>query len=156
MEAIRQEFKAVFEGLKESPGQPSSVISPYPDTWSLRKPLPQFPQFLGLPRSVNFVGQAQQLRALELKLEVDAQPPERKLRAVVMHGLGGIGKTHLANEFTHRHRTKYDACYWVTADTPIKLAQGFEDIAQLLHIEETDHAQVRASVIDWLCKTGKR
>jgi hypothetical protein len=154
MKTFREEFKATFKGFKDAPRQPSVILSP--DNRTLGEPLTQFPQFLGHPRSANFTGRSEQMKALESKLEVEKQALERKFRAVVVHGLGGVGKTQLTNEFAHKHRAKYDACYWIPADTPIKLAQGFENIAQRLQIEETDHAQVRASVIDWLCKTGKR
>jgi hypothetical protein len=153
--ALREELKATLGGFKGAPppGGPAPP-SPSPDTRTLTEPVPQFPQFVGRPRSANFIGRIEQLEALEVKLEVGDQSPERKLRAVVIHGLGGMGKTYLANEFAHRHRAKFDACYWVPSDTTVKLAQGFEAIARRLQIDETDDAQVRASVIDWLCKTG--
>jgi hypothetical protein len=116
----------------------------------------RFPHFLIPPRSANFVGRSAPMDLLEAGLEVKKPPHERRLRTVVIHGLGGVGKTQLAMEFAHQHRASYDACYWISADTPVKLAKGYDDIARKLQIQDVDHAQVRTLVKEWLCDTGRK
>ena len=41
--------------------------------------------------------------------------------ALKQFGLGGIGKTEIAREFSRRHRAAFDAVFWVTADETAKL-----------------------------------
>ena len=49
---------------------------------------------------------------------------------VVLHGLGGIGKTQLAIEYTRRHKEKYTAIFWLNAKDEDSLTLNFRDIAQ--------------------------
>ena len=50
--------------------------------------------------------------------------------AVVLHGLGGIGKTQLAVEYIRRHKEKYTAIFWLNANDEDSLRLSFRDIAQ--------------------------
>ena len=50
--------------------------------------------------------------------------------AVVLHGLGGIGKTQLAVEYIRRHKEKYTAIFWLNANDEDCLRLSFRDIAQ--------------------------
>lgn len=50
--------------------------------------------------------------------------------AVVLHGLGGIGKTQLAIEYVRRHKEKYTAIFWLNANDEDSLRLSFRDIAQ--------------------------
>jgi hypothetical protein len=36
----------------------------------------------------------------------------------VLHGLGGVGKTHLALEYAHRHAANYPIRWWIAAEQP--------------------------------------
>jgi len=49
---------------------------------------------------------------------------------VVLHGLGGIGKTQLAVEYIRRHKEKYTAIFWLNANDEDSLTLNFRDIAQ--------------------------
>lgn len=49
---------------------------------------------------------------------------------VVLHGLGGIGKTQLAIEYIRRHKEKYTAIFWLNANDQDSLKLSFRDIAQ--------------------------
>jgi ATP/maltotriose-dependent transcriptional regulator MalT len=53
---------------------------------------------------------------------------------VVLHGLGGIGKTQLAIKYTTRHKENYTAVFWLNANDEDSLKSSFRDIAQ--HILE--------------------
>src|SRR4051812_49074348 len=49
---------------------------------------------------------------------------------VVLHGLGGIGKTQLAITYARRHKEKYTAIFWLNANDEDSLKQSFRDVAQ--------------------------
>jgi hypothetical protein len=56
--------------------------------------------------------------------------------ASAISGLGGIGKTQTAVEYTYRHRERYNAIFWVRAETQPELAAGYTEIATLLDLPE--------------------
>jgi hypothetical protein len=49
---------------------------------------------------------------------------------VVLHGLGGIGKTQLAITYARRHKEKYTAIFWLNANDEDSLKLSFQDVAQ--------------------------
>jgi ATP/maltotriose-dependent transcriptional regulator MalT len=81
---------------------------------------------------------------------------------VVLHGLGGIGKTQLAITYARRHKEKYTAIFWLNANDEDSLKLSFRDIAQqvLRHYPSTntlssvdqdkDLDQVVSAVKAWL------
>ena len=81
---------------------------------------------------------------------------------VVLHGLGGIGKTQLAITYARRHKEKYTAIFWLNANDEDSLKLSFRDVAQqvLRHHPSTsvlsiidqdkDLDQVASAVKTWL------
>ena len=51
---------------------------------------------------------------------------------MVFHGLGGLGKTQLANQYAHIHQKDYTSVWWVNASTTQTLSQDFPGIAEQL------------------------
>jgi len=49
---------------------------------------------------------------------------------VVLHGLGGIGKTQLAIAYTRQHKAKYSAVFWLNANDRDALTLSFFGIAK--------------------------
>ena len=45
------------------------------------------------------------------------------LRQLALCGMGGMGKTEIANEFTLRNKEAFDAVFWMRADETAKLGQ---------------------------------
>ena len=86
----------------------------------------------------------------------------RNRSCVVLHGLGGMGKTQLAITYARRHKEKYTAIFWLNANTEDSLKLSFRDIAQqvLRHYPSTsmlssmdqdkDLDQVVSGVKTWL------
>jgi hypothetical protein len=68
----------------------------------------------------RFVGRREQLDAIHNELQHDGS---RKM--VVVHGLGGMGKTQLALEYAQRHRQEYSAVFWVDSKSEETLKQGY-------------------------------
>ena len=52
-------------------------------------------------------------------------------RAVVqaLHGMGGVGKTQIAIEYTHRHADTYEIVWWLNADNSGQLGEQFAALA---------------------------
>jgi hypothetical protein len=50
--------------------------------------------------------------------------------AVVLHGLGGIGKTQLAIEYIRKYQERHTAIFWLNANDEDSLRLSFRDIAQ--------------------------
>ena len=74
---------------------------------------------------------------------------------MVLHGLGGIGKTQLAIQYAYIHQEDYTSVWWVNASTTQTLSRGFLGIAQQLlsyHAKKTtgglkpDNAQIAAAL----------
>lgn len=68
-------------------------------------------------------------------------------------GLGGIGKTQIALEYTYRYEQIYQAILWTTANSREALISSFTTIADLLDLpqkNERDQNRVIAAVKRWL------
>ena len=82
--------------------------------------------------------------------KLDSEP---NTRFVALCGLEGSGKTQIALEYMYKHRNDYEACLWISCDTPIKASQGFVEVARKLGIEDFQEKHLRALSKDWLCDT---
>jgi hypothetical protein len=51
-------------------------------------------------------------------------------RTVVLHGLGGIGKTQLSVAYTKRHKDSYSAIFWLNIKDEDSLKQSFAKVAR--------------------------
>jgi Tetratricopeptide repeat/NB-ARC domain len=49
-----------------------------------------------------------------------------------LHGIGGVGKTQLAVEYTHRFADDYDLVWWITAEQPGLIGAQFVPLAEAL------------------------
>ena len=83
----------------------------------------------GAPEIDYFVGRASNLSSIESIL-LPLTAAERKV--VVLHGLGGIGKSQLAIEFAKKHRSDYTAVLWLNAKTEETLKRSFAANARRL------------------------
>ena len=50
----------------------------------------------------------------------------------VIHGIGGVGKTQVALEYTYRYREYYAYIFWVRAETGVELSTSFASFARSL------------------------
>ncbi|KAH7308547.1 hypothetical protein B0I35DRAFT_442174 [Stachybotrys elegans] len=64
-------------------------------------------------------------------------------RTVVLHGLGGMGKTQLAIAYAKRHRKDYSAVIWLNAKDEASLRQSFAQAAERILNEYPDLAYIR-------------
>ena len=81
------------------------------------------------------------------------------LRQYALCGFGGIGKTEIAREFARRHKSSFDAVFWVIADEIAKLDEHYQQISLALGLEDSSEckSQVvsREIVKGWLSNPRK-
>ena len=113
------------------------------------------PRFLiNFPRNPGFLGREDELTRLHAALSGSGSGPvgirpAGSARAAGLIGMGGIGKTQLAVEYSYRQHeagTYPDGIFWINAAEP--LDQGFARLARDLGLAMTDQAldqQVRSA-----------
>lgn len=80
----------------------------------------------GCPCFDNFVDRPDDMEKLEQQFR---KQPRHRRRVVVLHGLGGIGKTQLAIEFARRHRESYTAVFWLDGSSKDSLERSIVECA---------------------------
>jgi len=109
----------------------------------------------------HFVGRDQELDRIQKELQYDGSR-----KTVVMHGLGGMGKTQLALAYLQRHKDEYSAVLWVNSKDVVTLKQGYtaaarriyHDHPSLVHLkaidEGSDFDEAAEAVKRWLSSAG--
>ena len=73
----------------------------------------------------HFVAREEELAEIHRTLSSDVSR-----RTVILHGLGGIGKTQLSIEYAKRQKDNYSAIFWLNIKDEDSLKQSFADIAK--------------------------
>jgi TIR domain len=167
--------KKLLDGVKQGRIKPANA--PLFPGWA--KPKPEFPLKKieverqtkdetsqqtqagpAMPRTIHnlpfrhnpaFTGRAAELKELHKKLR--RRRKEAAIQVVVVHGLGGVGKTQLAVEYAWKHLGDYDAVLWVKAESPEALDGGLAALASLLRLPgagEREQAIQIEAVLKWL------
>ncbi|MFI2352386.1 FxSxx-COOH system tetratricopeptide repeat protein [Streptomyces sp. NPDC019443] len=89
------------------------------------------------PRNTNFTGRDATLRELRQRLT-----SVNDVAMLVVHGLGGVGKTQLAVEYAYRYLSKYRFVAFVDAEHPDLVASQFVSLARELGLAEVSSDQV--------------
>jgi len=100
-------------------------------------------------RSPNFTGRDYLLNHLRKAL----QSGHAVALTQAITGLGGVGKTQLALEYSYRHASEYGIVWWVRAEEPAKLAADYAALAQPLDLPEKDAHELEVigkAVWEWL------
>ena len=86
-----------------------------------------------------FVAREEELTEIHSTLSSDGSR-----RTVVLHGLGGIGKTQLAVTYAKRHRADYSAIFWLNSKDEDSLKQGFASVARRILQEHPSASRLSA------------
>ncbi|KAL4860970.1 hypothetical protein BDV12DRAFT_204504 [Aspergillus spectabilis] len=105
-------------------------------------------------RNDQFFGREAQLDQLHSYLTT---PPQgtgagaggARMRSVVIHGLGGCGKSSVAKEYMYRQMNRYDVVLWLYADSTAKLDSQYIVLASSLGIKVPESRAVVA-VSQWI------
>ncbi|KAA6412799.1 MAG: hypothetical protein FRX48_03791 [Lasallia pustulata] len=93
----------------------------------------------GIPETQNFVGRKEELAEIKEAFQGDGS----QRRVVLLHGLGGIGKTQLAVTFVKEHRDAYSAIFWLNGKNEDTLKQSFAVMAKRLYKEHPSSPLLR-------------
>ena len=83
----------------------------------------------------------------------------------VLTGIGGVGKTQIALEYTYRYQTEYDAIFWLEAQYDWTLTANYAQISDalaLLDPQDRDGRDLKQQMLttekarDWPQSTGER
>lgn len=117
--------------------------------------IPPFRPFRTKPpmKNLDFAGRDTDLKRLH---EVLSEPGS----LCILSGIGGMGKTAVANEYTYRYDSFYKYIFWVSAETSISCADTYSLIATQLVLPEDDSGMEEGRLItlsrDFLEQTEER
>jgi hypothetical protein len=98
-------------------------------------------------RNPHFKGRVDALRDVEESLTAGTT-----VTVQAVHGMGGVGKTQLANEYAHTRAGRYDVVWWIAAENSALLPGELTELARALGADDsvTEPAHVRRFVHDEL------
>ncbi|KAI1322057.1 kinesin light chain 1 [Xylariaceae sp. FL0255] len=92
-----------------------------------------------VPETQHFVARAGELIEMRETLTSDGSR-----RVVVLHGLGGIGKTQIAVTYAKRYRDEYSAIFWLNIKDETSIQQSFTKVAKQILLQHPDASHVKA------------
>ena len=96
------------------------------------------------PHNPNFTGRVDLLEKLEETLASGERAAFTQTSAIT--GLGGVGKTQLALEYSYSHADDYRVIWWVRSEEPATLAADYAGLAARLNLPEKDSQDQRITV----------
>ncbi|RDW58286.1 hypothetical protein BP5796_12216 [Coleophoma crateriformis] len=107
----------------------------------------------GIPfqQNARFLGRDGVLDKLHKNLIAESWLENRRQLSCTIIGMGGIGKTQVALEYTFRHRAHYSNIFWLKAETAPGLAASFGNLARQLcpgQAAQDQHRNIEL-VLDW-------
>ena len=117
-----------------------------------------------VPSIHHFEGRETYIQRLADGLLPESGPTQRKLE--IVSGLGGIGKTQLAIQFTKLHENKFSSAFFIDAHSQESVSRAILGIHMLLWgdynkqesgiVDEVKMLDIRiiSEVLDWFCLDG--
>lgn len=87
----------------------------------------------GVSETEVFVGRDKEL--IEIKTAFEDNMNESLRKTVLLHGLGGMGKTQLAVTFIKQQKNNFSAIFWLNGRNEDMLKQSFTDMAKRLYTQ---------------------
>lgn len=110
---------------------------------------------LPFPQNNRFIGREDTMQQLHRNLTGGLAGDSRRQYSCVVHGIGGVGKTQLAVEYTFRYQNQYSHIFWLKAGTALELATAFGNLARQLTPGQAQDDQRKniELVLDWFSKS---
>ena len=86
-------------------------------------------------RNADFTGRAETLELLRDKLSGGGAV----VAAQALYGLGGVGKTQLAQEYAHRFMADYDLVWWVPSERAEEISLSLAELARKMELRVGDN-----------------
>lgn len=92
---------------------------------------------------MNFVGRETELRQIlsYFSTSQTTQPP-----CLILHALGGQGKSQVALEYCRRSRETYRGIFWINAHSEVSVSQSYRTIASAVGGCSTDAGDTNARI----------
>ncbi len=145
---FRQKLCELFGKSAEELG---FIMSNLPDSEQRVEDLMPTLWYLAFRRNPFFTGRENILSQIYTYFQQDKENIWQPMIAVC--GLPGLGKTQIAIEYAHRYASEYQAVFWVQADTPTVLQEGFLSLAPVLGLavrEISNQALLVQDIKAWL------
>ncbi|KAH0558680.1 hypothetical protein GP486_004671 [Trichoglossum hirsutum] len=88
----------------------------------------------GSPSGSFFIGRESELSKINQSLK--GRDEQQGISCLVISGLSGIGKSHLAHEYAMRYRLEYRMICWIDCTTPESLIHGIEKLIDALQLRD--------------------
>jgi cellulose biosynthesis protein BcsQ len=132
-----------------------------PETDALRKAATGGPRFPATrpsiwkvpPRNTAFTGRSVILESLREQLG-HGSPAAVLPTPATLYGLGGVGKTQLAQEYAHRFMADYDLVWWVEAEQPDQVMLSMAELAGKLDLRVDDNVAEAAEAAREALRVG--
>jgi len=123
----------------------------------LNTPEPRFPRTIPpvwrVPtRNASFTGRNEVLERLHDQL-IGASTAV--VLPVALHGLGGVGKTQVAQEYAHRFMADYDLVWWVPSEQRDLINPNLAELAQQLGIRPADSTTETSDLVREALRRGR-
>lgn len=106
--------------------------------------------------SDKFFGREDCLQKVVSSLNPKSESLRRRL---LLHGMGGVGKTRIALQYVCNSQNDYDAIFWISSDNTLNLEHSFAEIHRRLGLGSKnillDAVEAFAEVREWLANTSE-
>jgi tetratricopeptide (TPR) repeat protein len=76
-------------------------------------------------------------------------------RVLLLHGMGGVGKTQMAAAYAVRHRADFDVGWWVNSSTRVTVISSLATLASRLGIEHVNDVDAARAVVRHLSERDR-